>query len=288
MKRPHFGGAFFLIMLLPFLLILVAITSIQTGAGLAKGLFPLAGVAGTSTFRLLFASLILWAIWRPWRFKLTIQDLKNLFIFGLSLGFMNLTFYFAIERIPLGPAVTLEFIGPLGVSLLSSRKKLDFLWVTFAALGIFLVMPQDQARLATDGLGILFALIAGFFWALYIYFGKRAGTNLHAGLATTMGMTFAFLVVLPFGLLLDGEKLSDPNLLPMGIVVAIFSSALPYSLEMYSLKRIPAKTFGILMSLEPVAASLIGLFFLNQELSHLQWGAILCVIVASLGTTLTN
>lgn len=268
-------------------LLILAMVSIQTGASFAKGLFPLAGAAGTTALRLFFATAILWAVWRPWRISYKKSDLKNLFIYGASLGLMNLTFYFALERIPLGLAVTLEFVGPLTLSTLSSRRKIDFLWVILAAVGIYLVMPQTQSGAATDTLGIIFALVAGMFWAFYIHFGHKAGKEMHGGTATAVGMAFAALMALPFGLIIDGGKLLNPALLPMGILVAVLSSALPYSLEMISLKKMPPKTFGILMSLEPAIASLVGLIVLGESLSTIQWLAILCVIVASLGSSLS-
>jgi inner membrane transporter RhtA len=271
----------------PIALLILAMVSIQTGASFAKGLFPLAGAAGTTALRLFFATVILWAIWRPWRLSFKKSDLKNLFVYGASLGLMNLTFYFALERIPLGLGVTLEFIGPLTLSTLSSRRKIDFLWVILAALGIYLVMPETQIGASTDTLGIIFALVAGMFWAFYIYFGQKAGKDIHGGTATAIGMSFAALVALPFGLVIDGSKLLNPSLLPMGLMVAVLSSALPYSLEMISLKKMPTKTFGIFMSLEPAVASLVGLIVLGELLTLTQWIAILCVITASLGSSLS-
>ena len=268
-------------------LLILAMVSIQTGASFAKGLFPLAGAAGTTALRLFFATIMLWTIWRPWKKQYTKADLKNLFIYGASLGLMNLTFYFALERIPLGLAVTLEFVGPLTLSTIYSRRKIDFLWVTLAAVGIYMVMPRNEMQVATDNLGIAFALIAGLFWAFYIHFGHKAGKNIHGGTATAIGMGFAALATLPFSLVIDGGKLLNPALLPMGILVAGLSSALPYSLEMISLKKMPTKTFGILMSLEPAIASLVGLIVLHESLTLIQWFAILCVIVASLGSALS-
>jgi inner membrane transporter RhtA len=273
-------------MLAPIAVLILAIISIQTGASFAKNLFPIAGAAGTTTLRLFFASLILWAIWRPWRFTFKKADLKNLCIYGTALGSMNLAFYFSLQRIPLGLAVTLEFIGPLTLAILSSRKNIDFFWATLAGLGIFMVMPESDLNHAIDPIGIAFALIAGMFWAFYIFFGQKAGKDLHGGIAATIGMSFAALVVLPFGLMIDGPKLLNLSILPMGLFVAILSSAIPYSLEMYSLKKIPTKTFGILMSLEPAVASLVGLICLGEQLTVIQWFAIFCVMAASLGSTL--
>lgn len=269
------------------MVLILAMISIQTGASFAKNLFPLAGAAGTTTLRLFFASLVLWIIWRPWKHSYKKSELKNLGIYGISLGLMNLTFYFALERIPLGMAVTLEFIGPLTLALLSSRKKIDFFWAFLAALGIYMVMPKSDLSHSLDPIGMFYALTAGMFWAFYIYFGQKSSQDTHGGIATTIGMTFAAFVAMPAGLIIDGSKILNLSLLPMGFFVAMLSSAIPYSLEMYSLKRIPTKTFGILMSLEPAVASLVGLIFLSEQLSSLQWLSIFCVMAASLGSTWT-
>ena len=274
-------------MFAPIAVVILAMISIQTGASFAKNLFPLAGAAGTTALRLFFASIILWAIWRPWRFRFKKSDLKNLFIYGASLGLMNLSFYFALERIPLGLAVTLEFVGPLSLAIFLSRKKIDFFWALLAGVGIFMVMPKNELNHTLDPIGMMYALIAGMFWAFYIFFGQKAGKDLHGGHATTLGMTFAALVAMPFGLIIDGPKLLDVSIIPMGLLVAVLSSALPYSLEMYSLKKMPTKTFGILMSLEPAIASLVGLIFLGELLTTIQWLAIVCVMAASLGSSLS-
>jgi inner membrane transporter RhtA len=265
----------------------LAIIFIQTGASFAKSLFPLAGAGGASLLRLFFAGLILSLIWRPWRLKLRSHERKNLILYGASLGLMNLSFYFALARIPLGIAVTLEFVGPLSLSLISSRKKMDFIWACLAGLGIYLVMPTEDIHHHIDLLGVLFALTAGLFWAFYIHYGKKAGENFHGASATTIGMIVAFLIVLPFGLYLDGDKIFNLELVPMGILVGLLSSALPYSLEMYSLKRIPAKTFGVLMSMEPAIASLAGLMILGEKLTGQQVVAIFFIMTACLGSTLS-
>jgi inner membrane transporter RhtA len=271
-------------MLRAVILIVIAMVSIQSGATLAKSIFPQLGPAGTSALRLLFATLILWAIWRPWRRPLPRSKLLPLAAYGASLGLMNLFFYYALEKIPLGIAVALEFLGPLSVAIFNSRKKVDFLWVLLAGLGIWLILPVAGAT-QLDPLGISFAVLAGAFWAGYIVFGQRAGSDLHGGLAATIGMTVAAAVVLPVGLVSAGAGIFHPSLLLAGLGVAVFSSALPYSLEMISLQKMPARTFGVLMSLEPVIAALAGLLFLGEALTLQQWVAILCVIVSSLGST---
>jgi inner membrane transporter RhtA len=198
---------------------------------------------------------------------------------------MNLTFYFALARIPLGIAVALEFTGPMAVAIFTSKYKMDYLWALLAGFGIYLLLPLSGAT-NLDFVGVFWALAAGFFWALYIVFGKKAGNDFHGGLATTIGMTFAAMVAIPAGVIAAGPKLLDVSLWPYGFGVALLSSAIPYSLEMLSLKSMPTKTFGVLMSLEPAIAAFAGLLFLGEELSITQWIAILCVILSSLGSTL--
>lgn len=266
---------------------LVAMLSIQMGAGFAKSLFPVAGPAGTTSLRLLFATLILWVIWRPWRFRLRRADLKILLFYGAALGLMNLTFYLSLQRIPLGLAVTLEFLGPLALSMLASRKRLDFVWALLAAAGVYLIMPHVDPNHALDPLGVAYALVAGGFWALYIFFGQRVGSRLHGGMATSLGMAIATVVALPLTLAIDGVSWVSWSLVPLGFLVATMSSAIPYSLEMVALKRMPAKTFSILMSLEPAIASLVGLGLLREVLSRSQWLAIGLVMIASLGTVVS-
>lgn len=268
-------------------LILVAMLSIQSGAALAKQLFPLVGSMGVTVLRTSLAAALLLGLWRPWRLTWSRQQIQRLVLYGFSLGLMNLLFYLALERVPLGIAVALEFIGPLTLALASSRKVLDFIWALLAAAGIVLILPLTEVSADLDLRGALLAIGAGAFWALYIIFGKKAGEGVHGGQSAAVGMLFAALVTFPVGVADAGVKLLDWKALPLGLAVAIFSSALPYSLEMVSLKRIPIKTFGILMSLEPVFAALAGAVFLHEILSPIQWIAIASIVVASLGTTLT-
>lgn len=274
-------------MLKSILLLLIAMTSIQFGASQAKELFPIIGVAGASTARLVFASLMMILAFRPWRITFTKGMIKSLMLYGASLGLMNFSFYFALERIPLGIAVALEFMGPLSVAIFSSQKRSDYLWVILAGLGIFLLIPKDTEIQTIDPVGMLLALTAGLFWALYIIFGKKAGDNLKGGVASSMGMLFAAILVLPFGLAIEGTSLFQMKALPLILLVAFLGSALPYSLEMIALKRMPKQTFGVLMSLEPALASLMGFLFLQEYLTPTQWSAISCIILSSLGSTLT-
>ncbi len=266
-------------------LLVIAMASIQFGATMAKGIFPVLGAAGTSAMRLTFATIILWLIFKPWQKRFTPHQIKKLAIYGLSLGIMNLTFYFALERIPLGIAVALEFTGPLAVAIFTSKHKMDYLWAFLAGVGIFLLLPAAGSG-SLDIIGIAFALAAGFFWAMYILYGKKAGDDLHGGTVTAIGMTFAALVAIPFGVIATGTKLFDYSLWPYGLAVAVLSSALPYSLEMVSLKNLPTKTFGVLMSLEPAIAAFAGLLFLGEALTLIQWMAILCIIISSFGSSL--
>lgn len=267
--------------------LLIAMLSIQSGAALAKQLFMEAGPAGTTTLRVGFAAIILLVAWRPWRARFTRVHLKDIALYGMSLGLMNLLFYLALERIPLGIAVALEFTGPLALSLMSSKRLTDILWAFLAGLGIYLILPVQSNEHALDLIGILYALAAGAFWALYIWFGQRAGKDAHSGHVTALGMTAAALVTLPFGVAMNGESLVNLSLWPLGLAIAVLSSAIPYSLEMLALKTIPLKTFGILMSAEPAIAALAGYLFLKEQLTGVQMVAILCVMAASAGSTAT-
>lgn len=273
---------------LSILTVLVAMVSIQTGASLAKRLFPVVGAPGTTTLRLFFAALILGLIWRPWRGRLTRRELLAVVTYGASLGGMNLLFYLALERIPLGIAVAIEFTGPLAVALFASRKPLDFVWAALAVCGIVLILPISEASQALDWVGVGFALGAGLCWALYILFGQRAGATVHGGKAAALGMATAALLVCPIGVAHAGSALLDWSILPFALGVAVLSSALPYSLEMIALKHLPTRTFGILMSVEPALGALSGLLLLGERLALAQWVAIACIILASVGSSASS
>lgn len=275
----------FLFMIKSIFVLIFAIASIQFGASQAKQLFSILGVAGTATARLFFASILMALVFRPWKTKFNKEMTKNLLLYGSSLGLMNFSFYFALQRIPLGIAVALEFLGPLGVAIFTSKKKADYLWAILAAVGIYLLLPNTTVETDLDPVGMLLASSAGFFWALYIIFGKRAGNGLHGGVASSIGMILAALLILPIGIIIDGNKLLTPSALPLALMIAFFGSALPYTLEMIALKNMPPRTFGILMSLEPAVAAIMGLFFLSEELSVKQWIAIGAVMVSSVGST---
>lgn len=270
------------------LTVLIAICSLQYGSSLAKELFPVIGAPGAAAIRLCFASLIMLTVWRPWRTKLSLNSYKAIALYGGSLGLMNLLFYLALARIPLGVAVALEFTGPLAIALLHSKRPIDFLWAFLAIIGILLLLPFNSSANSLDLAGILLALGAGLCWAGYIHFGKKAVENQHEGVISSLGMSVAALIVLPLGIALSEVNIFNPSVLPLAFLVAILSSALPYSLEMMALKKLSAKTFGILMSLEPAWAALMGLIFLKELLSPKEIVAIVAIIIASLGGTLAE
>lgn len=272
---------------MPVAATVASILFIQSGASVAKTLFPLAGAAGVTALRLGFASLMMLAIWRPWRTPLKPGALRHIVAYGVVLGTMNLSFYAALSRIPLGIAVALEFTGPLGLALLHSSRRSDVIWIFVAAIGVYLLLPIGDTAGTLDLLGVALALFAGFCWALYIVFGQKAGSAGQAH-AAAYGVVVACLVAAPFGIALAGSALFDPVLLRTGLLVAALSSAIPYSLEMIAMTRLPAKIFGILMSLEPAIAALSGFVILGERLSVTQLVAILLVVLASAGTVATH
>lgn len=272
-------------LLFPLGLLIIAMISIQSGASLAKSLFPVVGAQGTTALRLIFASLILLLVLRPWRARLTARSLRTVMLYGISLGSMNMLFYMSLQTVPLGIAVALEFTGPLAVALWASRKLIDFLWVALAVLGLLLLIPLGESSTRIDLVGAGYALGAGVCWAAYILFGQKAGAD--NGIQTAaLGVTIAAVFIAPIGVVHAGAALLDLSLIPAALGVAVLSTALPYSLEMVALTRMSARTFGTLASLEPVFAALSGLIFLHEDLSLTQWLAISAIIVASIGATL--
>lgn len=263
--------------------VLLAMVSVQGGASIAKHLFPYIGASGTASLRIGFSSLILLAVFRTNIFKLNKKQWLYCLAYGTCLGAMNLVFYFAIKRIPLGLGVTLEFIGPLCLALFGSKKPLDLLWILLACLGIVLIAPWQNNNV--DLLGAALAVLAGALWAGYIVLGGKVSNLMKSGDAVTVGMIFATLFVLPFGVFSGGLGAVTGPLLLIGVAVALLTSAIPFTLEMGALRQLPAKTFGILMSLHPAVGALSGLLFLEEFLSPVQWISIICVILASVGVT---
>ena len=281
-KLPHSIAS----TLLPVGLLLIAMASIQSGASLAKSMFPIVGAQGTTALRLIFASIIMLLILRPWRAKLTAKSLKTVIVYGIALGGMNFLFYMSLRSVPLGVAVALEFTGPLAVAIYSSRRAIDFAWIALAITGLLLLIPVGESAQGIDLIGASYALGAGVCWALYILFGQKAGAD--NGVQTAaLGVMIAALFIAPIGIVHAGSALLTPSLIPIAIGVAILSTALPYTLEMIALTRMPTRTFGTLMSIEPAFGALSGLLFLHEVLSFTQWMAILCIIMASVGATMT-
>lgn len=266
--------------------LLAAMVCLQIGAAIAKTLLPLVGAAGASALRLTLGSLMLIAFWRPWRMLAKPKALGSIAIYGASMGCMNLAFYSSLRTIPLGIAVAVEFTGPLALAMFAARRAVDFLWIALAALGLLTLLPIARGASALDPAGIGYALGAGAFWALYIVFGKRAGTEF-GGQSTALGMLAGAIVIAPVGLIGAGTRLFAPALLPAALGVALLSSALPYSLEMFAMTRVPTRTFGVLMSLEPAIGALCAFWFLGESLSGLQWAAIGAIMLASGGSAAT-
>ncbi|MCI2419882.1 EamA family transporter [Saccharopolyspora sp. K220] len=271
-------------MIPPPMLVLVGVISLQVGAAFAKQLFTIAGASGVVALRLLFAALILLAVWRP-SLRMDRKTLAVVAGYGAVLACMNVCIYQSFERIPLGAAVTIEFLGPLAVAVIGSRRKLDVLWAVLAGTGVVLLARVEGGL---DWVGVAFALMAGALWASYILISAKLGSRTSGGSGLALGMAFGALVAAPLGIAEAGTALLHPAVLIAGLVVALMSSVVPYSLELEALRRMPPRVFGVLMSLEPAVAALAGLLVLGEALGAWQWVAIACVVVASVGSVGTT
>ena len=265
-------------------LVIAAIASVQFGGALAVHLFARVGPAGAVLLRLASASIVLVAISRPRLGRIPLNRLPLAAAFGLVLAGMNLSFYQSINRIPLGIAVSLEFVGPLAVAVAGSRRRIDLLWVALALAGILALTHADGAG-TVDGLGVAFALLAGGCWGGYILLSARVGQAFERGTGLSLAMCFATLVTLPVGIAAAGAQLVTPRALALGCAVGMLSSAIPYSFELEALRRIPPPVFGVLMSLEPAMAALAGLLVLGQGLSVRTLMGMALVISASIGAS---
>ena len=272
---------------IPFLAVLGSVTALGVGTSWAKhALFPVVGAQGTTAVRVGLSALLMLMLWRPWRWRLSRADAQAVALYGAALGAMNLMFYLSLQTLPFGLAVAIEFAGPLAVAIWSSRRAVDFVWVALAIVGLALLLPLGLSGSTLDPLGVLYAVGAAVFWALYIVFGKRAG-HLHAGQSVSLGLLVAALVVVPVGVAHAGAALLSPSVLLVGVAVAAISSALPISLEMMALKRLPKEAFGIMISMEPAVAALLALALLGERLDTVQWLAIGCIVAASMGSATT-
>ncbi|CAM6697693.1 threonine/homoserine exporter RhtA [Enterobacter intestinihominis] len=271
---------------MPVAVILIAMMSIQSGASLAKSLFPLVGAPGVTALRIALGTLILVVIFKPWRLRFKKEQRLPLLFYGLALGGMNYMFYLSIQTIPLGIAVALEFTGPLAVALFSSRRPVDFIWVILAVLGLWFLLPLGQSVSQIDLTGAALALGAGACWAVYILTGQRAGEE-HGPATVALGSLIAAVIFVPIGMAQATDSIWQWSILPVGLAVAILSTALPYSLEMIALTRLPTRIFGTLMSMEPALAAISGMIFLGETLTLVQTLALCSIIAASMGSTLT-
>jgi inner membrane transporter RhtA len=272
---------------LPVAILIAAMLCFQLGATMAKGLFPAVGASGTAALRLALSAIMLLAVWRPWRLRLSAHELRVILIYGLALGWMNFFFYVSLRFIPLGIAVALEFAGPLALAMAASRRAVDFVWILMAGLGLIALLPLGLGSVQLDLVGVGCGLAAGACWALYIYFGRKAGAA-HGGQTTALGMTIGAIVIVPIGAAQAGMQMLSPAILPAALGVALLSSAIPYSLEMLAMPRLPTRTVGVLMSLDPALGAVAGLLFLGESLSWIQWAAIVSIMAASAGSAATG
>lgn len=261
--------------------VLAGILSVQVGAAMATQLFEVVGSTGALALRLCFAVLILLAVWRPSP-RMSRRAWTVVAAYGLVLGGMNLSFYLALERIPLGVTVTITFLGPLAVALAGSRRWLDGLWALLAIVGVVL-LTEGGGDLQPMGIG--FAFLTAGCWAAYILLSAALGRHGPGGGGLALGMVLAAAVAAPIGIVEGGTALLEPRVLAVGFGVAVLSSVIPYSLELEALRRMPPKVFGVLMSLEPAVAALVGLVMLGEVLRPIQWVAVLLVVAASVGAT---
>lgn len=269
--------------MLPSLAMLGSQVSVNLGAALAKHLFPVVGVEGMTAYRVGFAMLLLMAIFRPWRGMRALgrRDIGTLLVYGCVLGLMNLLIYRALSLIPIGVAVAIEVTGPLTVALLSSRRRLDFATCALAIFGLYLLLPLVGVSAShLNPIGVAYAFGAGACWALYIIAGKRASA-LGGGNAVAWGMLVAALFTVPLGVAHAGAVLLTPALMLTGLMIAVLSSATPYPLEMYALRRLPHGTYAMFSSAAPAVSALAGFVVLGERLSGVQWAAIACIVAAS-------
>jgi len=272
--------------LLPVGSLLLAMLSFTSGATLAKRLFPLIGPEGATALRLTLGAMILAAVWRPWRARLGLKSWAPVLVYGLSISGVTLLYYMSLRTLSIGVALALQFTGPLTVAVLSSRRRVDFLWIAFAIGGLVLLAPRGAGASRIDPMGAALALGAGACWAIYILIGRKVGQE-HGPAITSLGVAVAAVVALPIGLAHAGAALFQPRVLIMGLAVALLSTVASFTFEMFALRRLPTQTYGTLTSAEPAVGAMVGWLVLGEALPLSQWGAIGLIIVASVGTTLT-
>ena len=270
----------------PVGLVVLGMLSVQVGAAFAKALFPALGPYGTVFLRLVFAALILMIAWRPRVRGHSRRDYLLVLLFGLVFAAMNTSFYAALDRLPLGVAVTVEFVGPLGVAVFGSRRLLDLLWAVLAAGGIVLLTPvSGVSGVQIDPLGLALAFVAGLCWAAYILISVRVGRSFPGGTGLALATAVGAVLVVPIGIWQGGQQLLDWSLLATGAAVALLSSVIPYSFELEALRKLPARVFGVLMSIEPAIAATVGFVVLGEALGERELLALGLITAASIGAT---
>ena len=273
--------------LLPVLALFGSIAFLCMGTSWAKyTLFPTIGAQGTTALRIGFAAALMLLFWRPWRTPLARTDLRHIAVYGATLGVMCLSFYLSLRTLPFGIAVAIEFAGPLSVAVWSSRRAVDFVWIALAIAGLALLLPWGHDVRTLDPTGMAWAALGGTGWGCYIIFGKRVG-HLPVRITAPLGAAVAALVVVPVGVVHAGTALLTTSILLTGLGVALISSAIPISLELFALKHLPKNVFGTMTSMEPAVAALLALVFLGEVLSWSQCLAIGLVMLASMGCALT-
>jgi inner membrane transporter RhtA len=270
---------------LPVGALLLAMLSFTSGASLAKGLFPVIGPEGTTALRLTLGAIILAAVWRPWRVRLGFKTWAPVLLYGLSISGITLLYYMSLKTLSIGVALALQFTGPLTVAVLSSRRRVDFLWIAFAVGGLVLLAPRAGAS-HIDPVGAALALGAGGCWAIYILIGRKVG-QAHGPAITSLGVAIAAVVALPIGWAHAGAALFQPPVLIAALWVALLSTVASFTFEMFALRRLPTQTYGTLTSAEPAVGAMVGWVVLGEALPLSQWCAIGLIIVASIGSTLT-
>lgn len=268
---------------LPFLAAFAGMVSVQTGAAFAKTLFPVVGSEGVAALRLGISSLVLLAVFRPWTLRKSEVSWGAMALYGIVLALMNLLIYRAFAYIPVSIAISIEVMGPLAAALLTSRQKTDLLWILLSASGLFLLAAGDINKLI-DARGVAYSLTAAFFWGVYVIVGRRVSGG--GGRSVAAGMTIAALIAVPLGTAQAGSALLLPGVLITGLCVAILSSMLPFLLDMYAMRWLPSRVFGVLLSGSPAVSALAGWIILNEKLSLLQCGGILSVMAACAGCAL--
>lgn len=272
----------------PVVPLIASMISLCVGTSYAKTMFAVAGSAGMTAMRIGLSALLLIIVQRPWRWRMNAAQARVVIGYGVVLACMNLSFYTALATLPLGVAIAIEFLGPLGVAVAGSRSRRDLLWVALAAGGIVALVLPGASGHPIDGIGVGFALSSALFWALYIVIGKRATALVPERRIVCLGLCAAALVAVPAGVAQAGLVVFTPPVLLVGLVVAIFSSALPYSLEMFAIKRLPTHVFGVVVSLEPAIGAAAAFLILGERLGGLQWIGMASVVVASIGSTFAS